>query len=162
MKKHLFFSKSFKQNRHSLLIKWAFSAAILFFSQNAKACGFDYVSDCSTFSTFRVNGAETIYFYSYCTYRTAFPSTFGSNVTELKLTDGMTTTWESCTNHVIKSAILYRIYDNPSNKGSFIRVDLTQKSSAFDGVYASRTYEKAPASSLLAASSLSNAKNLAS
>ncbi len=150
MKKSHSSLKQFKHNCHFLFIKWTFFAAFLCFSQDTKACGFDYVTDCGTFSTFKINGAETIYFNSYCTYRTAFPSTFGSNIIELKLTDGSTTTWESCTNHVIKSAVLYRIYDNPSNKGSFIRVDLTQKSSTFDGVYTAKTYEKAPAISLLA------------
>ena len=158
MKKHLFFSKSFKQSGHSLFIKWAFSAVFLIFSQETKACGFNYVGSCGIFSKFLVNGLTSEYSHYSCDpiYKTPFPGTsgtsnaFGSNITEFKLTDVHTTTWESCTNHVIKSAILYRIFDNPTNKGSFIRLDLDQQSSAFDGVYTSIIYEKPSSSSLLA------------
>ena len=145
-----FFMKQFKLNLLNSSIRWAFSAVFIFFSQNTKACGFDYVTDCSTFSRFSVNGLETEYFNSYCTYRAAFPTSLGSNITELKLTDGSTYTWESCTNQVIKSAILYRIYNNPSNKGSFLRVDLTQNSIHTDGEYRDRVYSKAASNSFLA------------
>ena len=150
MKKFYSFLKHFKPNCQSLFIKLTFSAAFFCFSQDTKACNFDFVSDCATFSAFKINGVETIFFHSYCTYRTAFPSTLGSNITELKLTDGSITTWENCKYNVIKNAILYRIYENSSNKGSFVRVDLTQKSIIYDGIFRARTYEKPTGDGLLA------------
>ena len=99
-------------------LKGAFTALVTFFSISSYACGYDFVGQCATEAKFSVNTAQTNYLNPDCTYGSPLTPNFGSNITELKLTAGKTFTWESCTNNVIQSAILYRIYQNPSNKGN--------------------------------------------
>ena len=131
-------------------LKGVFTALVTFFSISSYACGYDFVGQCATEAKFSVNTAQTNYLNPDCTYGSPLTPNFGSNITELKLIAGKTFTWESCTNNVIQSVILYRIYQNPSNKGSFVNLALTQTEyNATNPPYKTRTYELTTATNLL-------------
>jgi GEVED domain/HYR domain/SprB repeat/Secretion system C-terminal sorting domain len=118
-------------------------------SPKLHACGFDFVGDCATSSRFSVNGTTSEYLVSKCPYGSSLTANFGSNITDFKLIFASTQTWESCTNKVIQSSILYRIFTNSSNKGSFQRVNLTRLSSLSNPPYTTKFYSDSLAINLL-------------
>lgn len=127
----------------SRFLQLLLTITLLFFGLEASevfACGFDYVGDCATSAKFSVNGSTSEFLFSRCPYGTAFGGNLGSNVTDLKLTNAITRTWESCTNNVMQSSILYRIYTDANNKGSFQRVNLTKMTLYENPPYRSKWY----------------------
>ncbi len=118
-------------------------------SPKLHACGFDFVGDCATVSRFSVNGTTSEYLLSKCPYGSSLTANFGSNITDFKLTYASTQTWESCTNKAIQSSILYRIFTNANNKGSFQRVNLTRLSSLSNPPYTTKLYSESLAINLL-------------
>ncbi len=105
-----------------------------------QACGFDYVGSCATAVRFTANNLPTDYFASPCAYGNALSSSIGTNLTTLKLTTATTVSWESCTNILQESAIFYRIYNDPLNKGGFLKNVLAQQSLVNSPPYRTRTY----------------------
>ena len=118
-------------------------------TEQAAACGFDFTGSCGTTARFSVNNISKDYFVSPCSYGVAFPTSLGTGITHLQLTNASTRTWESCTNFVMQSAIFYRIYNDPLNKGAFIKADLQQLALFNSPPYRTKTYSGAPNSDLL-------------
>jgi GEVED domain/HYR domain/SprB repeat/Secretion system C-terminal sorting domain len=132
-----------------------YTLSILFFillqlkTEHTSACGFDFTGTCSTTARFSVNNVPTEYLIAPCSFGAQFPSSLGSGITQLQLTDASTRTWESCINNVMQSALFYRIYKDSLNKGAFNRVDLTQLSLFNSPPYRTKTYSGSPNTDLL-------------
>jgi GEVED domain/HYR domain/Secretion system C-terminal sorting domain/SprB repeat len=112
------------------------------------ACGFDFTGSCATTARFSANNIATEYTISACGFA-PFPTSLGTGITSLQLTEASTRTWESCSNNVLKAAIFYRIYKDSSNKGAFIKADLTQLTLFNSPPYRTKTYSGTPNSDLL-------------
>jgi hypothetical protein len=119
------------------------------FYSDSMACGFDFVGDCGSFTKWQVGSNNQEYFIAGCPYGNQFPSSLGSGLTNLKLTYAETRTWQSCTNNVLESAIYYRVYADPLNKGAFLKVGLTQVTLFSSPPYTTKTYFDTFSSDLL-------------
>ncbi len=97
------------------------------FQQLSYACGFSFVGDGSSTVRLVNNTLTKDYFICNASYGTSLNNAnLGTALTTLTLTYGESRTWESCTNDVREAAVLYRIYTNPANRGTFQTVNLTQ------------------------------------
>ncbi len=105
-----------------------------------QACGFDYVGSCATAVRFTANNVSKDYFVSTCAYGNALSSNIGTNLTTLQLATATTVSWESCTNILQESAVFYRIYNDPLNKGGFLKNVLVQQNLVNNPPYRTRTY----------------------
>jgi hypothetical protein len=124
----------------------------VFFYQNAHACGFDFVGSCASAVRFTANGASKDYFVTTCAYGNSFTgNSIGTNLTTLQLSSTTTVTWESCTNILQESNAFIRVFNNPSNKGAFQKVVMSQQSiNTNSPPYRTRTYSNNLSIDLLA------------
>ena len=104
------------------------------------ACGFDFVGSCATAVRFTANNVPKDYFASTCAYGNALSSSIGTNLTTLQLSTATTVSWESCTNFLQESAVFYRIYNDPLNKGGFLKNVLAQQNLVNNPPYRTRTF----------------------
>ncbi len=115
-------------------------ALFILFTPKVLACGFDYVGSCATAVRFTANNVHKDYFASTCAYGTALGSSIGTNLTTLQLSTATTVSWESCTNMLQESAIFYRIFNDPLNKGGFQKNVLAQQNIVNNPPYRTRTF----------------------
>lgn len=138
-------------NPSKLLYGLALSAILsLFFQQKTIACGYAYVSDCSTQLDIEVNGITSTYQVSSCPYLTVFPGHNFGSPTSLNITKAKSQTWESCDNNIMNAKLFYRIYPQNGTPSSFTPFLLPQLSMTQNGPYRTKTREGNPNINLLA------------
>ena len=104
------------------------------------ACGFNFVSDGSAKIRLVKNTATADYFVSYASFGASLNNAnLGTGLTTLALTYGEGRTWESCSNMVLETNVMYRIYTNPLDKGTFQSVGLTDMVLFTNPPYRTRT-----------------------
>jgi GEVED domain/SprB repeat/Secretion system C-terminal sorting domain len=127
----------------STLTKLVGIALCLFICQQTSfACGYSFVGDGSCAIRFATATQSQNYFVSNAqsTYFTPFNNAnLGTGLTTLMLTYGESRTWESCTNDIREAAVLYRIYTNPANRGTFQAANLTDVSQINNPPYRVKT-----------------------
>jgi GEVED domain/Secretion system C-terminal sorting domain/SprB repeat len=97
------------------------------FPQFSHACGYSFVGDGSSAVRIVNNSLTKDYFVCNTSYGTTFNNAnLGSGLTTLSMTYGEARTWQSCQNDVREANVMYRIYTNPANRGTFQSVGLTQ------------------------------------
>ncbi|MCC6724628.1 MAG: T9SS type A sorting domain-containing protein [Saprospiraceae bacterium] len=138
-------------NPSKLLYGIALSAILSLFShQKTMACGYAYVSDCSTQLDIEVNGITSTYQVSSCPYLTVFSGHNFGSPTSLNITKAKSQTWESCDNNIMNAKLFYRIYPQNGTPGSFTPFLLPQLSMTQNGPYRTKTREGNPNLNLLA------------
>lgn len=122
----------------------------LFSFQQAAACGYAYVSNCSTTMNIGVDGAVSGYQVSTCPYLTVFNNHDFGTVNSLNITEIKSITWESCDNNVMNATFHYRIYEQSATPGAFLSIDLNNLTLGGGGAYRLKTREAFPNLNLLA------------
>lgn len=125
-------------------------AFILFAIKSSLGCGYGYVSSCAATIDVEVDGVNSGFQVSACSYLTVFHNHNFGPVNSLSVTHLKSTTWESCNYKVMNARLYYRIYGQGTTPGTFTALDLTQLTSSTAGSYTSRTYEENPGLNLLA------------
>ncbi len=121
----------------------------LFFHEKTIACGYAYVSDCSTQIDIEVNGITSTYQVSSCPYLTVFPGHNFGSPTSLNITKAKSQTWESCDNNIMNAKLFYRIYLQSGSPGSFTPFLLPQLTTIANGPYRTKTRDGNPNLNLL-------------
>ena len=120
------------------------------FQQFTYACGYNFVGDGSSSVRIVNNSLTKDYFVANASFGTSFNNAnLGTGLTTLMLTYGEVRTWESCTNDVREDAVLYRIYTNPTSRGTFQPIGLTQTTQLNNGPYRVKTRSAALSTDLL-------------
>ena len=83
----------------------------LFAPNTSKACGYDWVSDCSSQVHLRINGSLDSFNIASCPSGYNFDGLQLGNIQSLALANAKTITWESCQNNVSGVQLRYRVYE---------------------------------------------------
>jgi GEVED domain/SprB repeat/Secretion system C-terminal sorting domain len=124
-------------------------AFILFAIKSSLGCGCGYVSSCATTLKMEVDGVESQFQVSACSYLTVFNNHNFGPVNSLSVTHLKSTTWESCNYTVMNARLYYRIYEQGTNPGAFTILDLAGLAFTTSGSYTTCTYEESPGLNLL-------------
>lgn len=115
----------------------------LFAPNESKACGYDWVSDCSSQAHLRINGSLDSFNIAACPSGYNFDGLQLGNIQSLALANAKTITWESCQNNVSGVQLRYRVYEQGFPGGNWLTLNLAQYKQVIDGPYTTR-YRSAP------------------
>lgn len=125
-------------------------SAFFLFSNTSRACGYDFIGDCSTRVHLRINGTTDSFFVAACPFGIPFSGLDFGNIQSLSLVNAHAETWESCQNNVTNVALFYRVYETGQSGGAWQLLNLAEESSSTQGAYTTR-FRGAPANVNLAA-----------
>ncbi|MBL7829119.1 MAG: hypothetical protein JNJ57_20960 [Saprospiraceae bacterium] len=116
---------------------------VLFLSSKANACGYNWVSDCSSQVQLRINGTLDSFLIAPCPSGFNFDGLSLGAVQSISLANAKTITWESCQNNVSGMKLFYRIYEQDQPGNSWLSLNLQDDHVTIDGAYTTR-YKKIP------------------
>ncbi|MFN0176817.1 MAG: T9SS type A sorting domain-containing protein [Saprospiraceae bacterium] len=129
---HIFYSK--------LLV---FNVLILLSVQNATACGYDWVGECSSSVHLRINGTLDSFIIADCPSGIRFNGLHIGTIQNLSLVNARAITWESCINNVSGVGLKYRVFEQGGVAGNFQSLNLDQDYFTLVGLYTTRYRSKA-------------------
>gem|GEM_PF-2774955 len=115
----------------------AFALAIPF---SAFTCGYDYIGGCSSGVSLSINGTADSFNLSACSVGLAFDGLHLGSLASLHLSGARAITWESCVNHVVGVALLYRIYEEGQPAGVWQSLALNSSEVVEEGPYTTRYF----------------------
>ncbi len=120
-----------------------FTAILCFTVQNSKACGYDWVGECSSTVHLRINGTLDSFDIADCPSGIRFNGLHLGTLQNLSLANAKTITWESCFNNVSAVGLKYRVYEQGGGAGNFQNLNLDQDYFTVLGPYTTRYRSKA-------------------
>jgi hypothetical protein len=124
-------------NKHYAWI-FLFSCLTILLPATSYACGYAWISDCSSQVQLRINGSLDSFNIADC------PSGYGFNgiqlgdIQSLSLANAKTITWESCQNNVSAVQLRYRVYENGFPGGVWQSLNLPEYFQTIEGPYTTR------------------------
>jgi hypothetical protein len=119
------------------------NAILLFFAQNAHACGYDWVGECSSSVHLRINGTLDSFAIADCPAGIRFQGQHLGTLQSLSLANARAITWESCQNNVSAVGLQYRVYEQGGGAGGFQNYPLDQDFFTVQADYTTRYRSKA-------------------
>lgn len=129
---------------HSIYSKLlVFNVIFLFSVQNAAACGYDWVGECSSSVHLRINGTLDSFIIADCPSGIRFNGLHLGTLQNLSLANARAITWESCFNNVSGIGLQYRVFEQGGAAGNFQNLNLDQDYFTLVGLYTTRYRSKA-------------------
>jgi hypothetical protein len=120
------------------------AVAILFISLSQSfACGYAWISDCSSQVNLQINGVQDSFNTARCPYGYPLDGTQLGNIQSLALVNASAITWESCQNNVSAVFLKYRIYEQGFPASPWQTLSLSQFKQNIEGPYTTR-YRHSP------------------
>lgn len=120
------------------------AVAILFISLSRSfACGYAWISDCSSQVNLQINGVQDSFNTARCPYGYPLDGTQLGNIQSLALVNASAITWESCQNNVSAVFLKYRIYEQGFPTSPWQTLSLSQFKQNIEGPYTTR-YRHSP------------------
>lgn len=116
----------------------AFALIFLFAIPKVAACGYDFVGNCSTSISLRINGTQDSFAVAPCPGVLKFDGFALGNLQSLSIARAKAATWESCYNNVSGVALYYRVYEQGFPGGLWQNFQLQENYSTLDGPYTTR------------------------
>jgi hypothetical protein len=116
----------------------AFVLLLFFSNQKTAACGYDFVGDCSTSISLKINGSQDSFAVAPCPDVLRFDGFALGSLQTLTLARAKAATWESCHNNVSGMELWYRVYQQGSPSGSWQTLDLQEDYNTLVGPYTTR------------------------
>lgn len=113
-----------------------------FFAPRARACGYDFIGDCSTSIGLKINGTLDSFIVAECPFGKVFNGLDLGVIQNLNLAHAKGVTWESCQNNVSGLALYYRVYEQGQNGPSWQTLQLAQDYFTLVGPYTTRYRSK--------------------
>ncbi len=111
---------------------------LLGFIQISKACGYDWVGDCSSSVHLRINGTLDSFIIADCPSGITYQGLQLGTLRTLFLANAKAITWESCINNVTGVGLKYRICEQGGGAGSFQTLQLAEDYNTLQGPYTTR------------------------
>jgi len=128
---------------HSIYSKLlVFNVILLFSVQNAAACGYDWVGECSSSVHLRINGTLDSFIIADCPSGIRFNGLHLGTLQNLSLANARAITWESCFNNVSGIGLQYRVFEQGGAAGNFQSLNLDQDYFTLLGLYTTRYRSK--------------------
>ncbi|MCW5920922.1 MAG: hypothetical protein KIS77_01160 [Saprospiraceae bacterium] len=119
-----------------------FCSALVFLLFCAKepisACGYNFVGDCSTSISLKINGTQDSFAVAPCPGVLGFNGFALGNLQSLEIARAQAATWESCENNVTSVALRYRVYEHGFPGGAWHSLDLQEDYNTLVGPYTTR------------------------
>ncbi|HRI58168.1 MAG TPA: SprB repeat-containing protein [Saprospiraceae bacterium] len=116
----------------------AFVLLFFFFDQKISACGFNFVGDCSTGISLKINGTQDSFVVADCPGGLKFDGFVLGSLQSLSIARAKAITWESCQNNVSGMALLYRVYQQGFPGGAWKTLALQEDYHTLVGPYTTR------------------------
>ncbi|MBV6438694.1 MAG: hypothetical protein EPGJADBJ_00318 [Saprospiraceae bacterium] len=116
----------------------AFVLSLLLSSPTIFACGFNFVGDCSTSISLKINGTQDSFAVASCPGVLKFDGFALGDLQSLSIARVKATTWESCQNNVSGVALFYRVFEKGFPGGSWQSIDLQEYYNTLVGPYTTR------------------------
>lgn len=118
---------------------YAFFACLFIFSnQKIAACGYNFVGDCSTSISLKINGTLDSFAVAPCPDVLKFDGFSLGSLQSLSIVRAKAATWESCQNNVSGMALWYRVYEQGSPSDTWQHFDLQEDYNSLVGPYTTR------------------------
>jgi hypothetical protein len=128
---------------------FAFIACLFaFLHQKTAACGYNFLGDCSTSISLKINGTLDSFAVAPCPDVLKFDGFALGSLQSLSIACTKAATWESCQNNVSGVALWYRVYEQGFPGGSWQNIDLQEDYNTLVGPYTTR-YRSASADASL-------------
>lgn len=124
-------------NKH-FLFPLLIGLCCLCFHLPSKACGYDWIGDCSTEVFLKINGVSDSFNVAPCPLGFNLNGLSLGTVQTLSLINAKAITWESCQNNVTGVSLRYRIYEQGLSGGNWMSLNLMEDNVVFDGDYTTR------------------------
>lgn len=108
------------------------------FHQTGSACGYDWVSECSSQVQLRINGTLDSFLIAPCPSGFSFDGLNLGTLQSLNLANAKTITWESCQNNVSGMILHYRVYEQGFPGGAWLSLSLQEDYNKVEGAYTTR------------------------
>lgn len=115
-----------------------FALISVFSNHQVAACGFNFIGDCSTNISLKINGTQDSFAVAPCPDVLKFDGFELGNLQSLTLVRAKATTWESCQHNVSGVALFYRVYEQGLPGGSWQSIDLQENYNTVVGPYTTR------------------------
>lgn len=132
MRKHCLLSLLFSRPFRVLVFIWFLA------SSSASACGYNWISECSSEVHLRINGTLDSFQIAPCPYGYSFDGLYLGNLQSISLANARAVTWESCQNNVSGIQLWYRVYEQGAPGGSWNILDMQQDHFKVEGAYTTR------------------------
>lgn len=116
----------------------AFAFVFLFLNVDSDACGFNFVGDCSTGISLKINGTQDSFAVAPCPGLLKFDGFMLGSLQSLSLVRAKATTWESCQNNVSGVSLFYRVFEQGFPGGMWHNLALQEDYSTLAGPYTTR------------------------
>lgn len=116
---------------------------VFFHPHLSKACGYDWVGECSSSVHLSINGTLDSFTIADCPSGIDFQGLDLGVLRTLTLANARSITWESCQNNVSGVALRYRIYEQGGAVGSFQTLALEEDYFTLSGPYTTRYRSRA-------------------
>jgi len=120
----------------------AFTVLFICTNQKTIACGFNFVGDCSTSVSLKINGTQDSFAVASCPDVLNFDGFALGNLQTLSIARAKAATWESCINNVSAVALFYRVYEQGFPGGNWQSFDLQEDYNTLVGPYTTRYRSK--------------------
>lgn len=117
-------------------------ALCLSYVPSSRACGFDWVGDCSSSVHLRINGTLDSFNIAACPSGFNYHGLYLGHLQSLSLANAKAVTWESCQNNVTDVSLKYRLYEEGGVAGSFLDYLLIEDFNKLEGPYTTRYRSK--------------------
>lgn len=109
-----------------------------FSSKNILACGYNFVGDCSTSISLKINGTQDSFAVASCPNLLKFDGFSLGSLQSLSIARAKATTWESCHNNVSGMELWYRVYQEGFPGGNWQTLSLQEDYNTVVGPYTTR------------------------
>lgn len=116
----------------------AFALLFLCLHEEGISCGYNFVGDCSTNISLKINGIKDSFAVAPCSSRLKFDGFSLGSLQSLELLRATGTTWESCQNNVSAMELRYRVYPQNTPGGAWQSLPLQQDYFTLEGPYTTR------------------------
>lgn len=116
----------------------AFILIFVFSKHPVTACGYNFIGDCSTSISLKINGTQDSFAVASCPGVLKFDGFTIGSLESLSIARAKATTWESCLNNVSGVALYYRVYEQGFPGGSWQSIDLQENYNTVVGPYTTR------------------------
>lgn len=116
----------------------AFALLFLCLHEKGISCGYNFVGDCSTNISLKINGIKDSFAVASCSSRLKFDGFSFGSLQSLELVRATGTTWESCQNNVSSMELRYRVYPQNNPGGAWQSLALQQDYFTLEGPYTTR------------------------
>jgi SprB repeat len=124
-------------NKHYQLLLLA-GCLSCFSLQHSAACGYSWISDCSSQVHLRINATLDSFNIADCPSGYGFDGVSLGNIQSLSLANAKTITWESCQNNVSATRLWYRVYEQGFPVNNWQSLALPEYYQTIEGPYTTR------------------------